>query len=63
MNNQLHAETLPDNTHKRQTSMPPVAFNSTIPASQWPLTHTLDRVTTGIGRQYALLYNEDVIVK
>jgi len=51
------------NTHKRQTTMPPAAFNSTIPASQWPQTHNLDRVTTGIGRQYALPYNEDVKVK
>jgi len=51
------------NTRKRQTSMPPAAFNSTIPASQWPQIHTLEHVTTGIGRQYALTCNEDVKVK
>jgi len=50
-------------THKRQTSMPSAALNSTIPASKWPQTHTLDRVITGIGRQYALPNNEDVKVK
>jgi len=43
--------------------MPSAALNSTIPASKWPQTHTLDRVITGIGRQYALPNNEDVKVK
>jgi hypothetical protein len=63
MNDQLDAERLPDNTHKRQISMPPGAFNSTIPGSKWPQTHSLDRATTGIGRQYALPNDEDVEVK
>jgi hypothetical protein len=38
------------NTHKRQTSIPPVSFESTIPAvkqcTEW---HALDRAATGIG--------------
>jgi hypothetical protein len=38
------------NTHNRETSMPPVGFELTIPASEWPQTDTLDRVATGIGR-------------
>jgi len=29
--------------------MTPVGFEPTIPASEWPKTHTLDRVATGIG--------------
>jgi hypothetical protein len=31
------------NTHKRQTSMPPVGFELTIPTSARPQTHALDR--------------------
>jgi hypothetical protein len=37
------------NTHKRQTSMPPVGFEPAIPASERPQTHILDRAATGIG--------------
>jgi hypothetical protein len=37
------------NTHKRQTSMPPVRFEPTIPVSKRPKTHALDRTATGIG--------------
>jgi hypothetical protein len=37
------------NTHKRQTSMPPVGFEPTIPASDRPQNHALDRTATGIG--------------
>ena len=36
------------NTHKRQTSMPPAGFQLTIPASERPQTHALDRTATGI---------------
>jgi hypothetical protein len=36
------------NTHKRQTSMPPVGFEPTILASERPKTHALDRTATGI---------------
>jgi len=37
------------NTYKRQTSMLPVGFEPTIPASERPQTHDLDRTNTGIG--------------
>ena len=37
------------NTHYRQTSVPPVGFEPTIPASERPHTHALDRAATGIG--------------
>jgi hypothetical protein len=40
------------NTHKRQTSMPPVGFEPTIPASERPQTHILDREVTGIGKKF-----------
>jgi hypothetical protein len=36
------------NTHKRQTSMPPVGFEPTITASERPQTDVLDRTATGI---------------
>jgi hypothetical protein len=36
------------NTHKRQTSMPPVGFEPTILVNKQPQTHTLDRTATGI---------------
>jgi hypothetical protein len=40
-------------THNRQTSMPLVGFKPTIPASEQPQTHALDRAATGIGpRRY-----------
>ena len=37
------------NTFKKQTSMPPAGFELTIPASERPKTHALDRAATGIG--------------
>ena len=40
----------PNTTNTTQTSMPPVGFEPTIPASEWPQTHALDRAATGIGR-------------
>jgi hypothetical protein len=41
---------LPDNTqHSQQTSMSPVGFEPTIPASERPPTHALDRAAVGIG--------------
>jgi hypothetical protein len=41
---------LPDNTqHSRQTSMPPVGFETAIPAGQRPQTHALGRAATGTG--------------
>jgi hypothetical protein len=36
------------NTRKRQTSMSSAGFESTIPASERPQTHALDRAATGI---------------
>jgi hypothetical protein len=39
------------NTHKRQTSMPPLGFELTILVSERPQTHALDRAATGIGPQ------------
>jgi hypothetical protein len=40
------------NTYKRQTSMLPAGFEPTIPVSERPQTHVLDRVATGIGLIY-----------
>jgi hypothetical protein len=37
------------NTHNRQTSMPLVRFEPTIPASERPQTDALDRAATAIG--------------
>jgi hypothetical protein len=42
------------NTHKRQTSMPPVGFETTILVSERPQTHALDCTATGIGIQLLL---------
>ena len=38
-----------NNTHHRQTSMPPMGFEPTISASKRPQTYALDRAATGIG--------------
>jgi hypothetical protein len=43
----FHATVLTTNT--KQTSMPPVGFESTNPVSERPLTHDLDSAATGIG--------------
>ena len=37
------------NTHNRQTSMPPVGFEPTISAGERPQTYALDRAATGTG--------------
>jgi len=37
------------NIHKRETSMPPVGFESAIPASMRPHTHAFDRAATVVG--------------
>jgi hypothetical protein len=37
------------NINKRQTSMPPAGLEPTVPASEWPQTHTLDDGTTSTG--------------
>ena len=51
---------VPDNTHKRQKSMPPAAFEPSIPATQQPQTHVLDRAVTLIVqvRAFAQIYLE-----
>jgi hypothetical protein len=36
------------NTHKTQKCMPPARFEPTIPATEQPQTHALDRAATGI---------------
>jgi hypothetical protein len=36
-------------TRRRQTSMPPAGFEPTVPVSERPPTHALDRKATGIG--------------
>jgi hypothetical protein len=38
---------LPDNTHNRQTSVPPVRFEPTISSGERPQTYALDRAATG----------------
>ena len=38
-----------DNTHKRQTSMPSVEFEPTIPAGERLQTYALDSAATGTG--------------
>jgi hypothetical protein len=38
------------NIHKRQTSVPEAEFEPTIPGSERPQTHALDRAATGFGR-------------
>jgi hypothetical protein len=40
------------NTHDRQTSMPPAVLEPTIPGSERPQTHALDRAATGVGECY-----------
>jgi hypothetical protein len=42
------------NTDKRQTSLPPVGFEPTIPANEWPQTYFLNHVATGIGKMATL---------
>ena len=43
------------NTHNRQTSMPPVGFEPTISAGERPQTYDLDRAATGTGQMIILL--------
>jgi hypothetical protein len=51
------------NTHKRQTSMPPVRFEPTILVSERPKTHVLDRTATGIDSSKSLpIHNLSVIL-
>jgi hypothetical protein len=45
------------NTHKRETSMPSVGFQPTIPGSERPQTHALDRAANGTGFIIILRFN------
>jgi hypothetical protein len=45
------------NTHKRQTSMPPAAFEPATAASERPQTHALHRAATGIGLEKSYWFN------
>ena len=49
------------NTHKRQTSMPPVGFEPTIPASEKPHSDALDRAATGTAISYLISNNKQLI--
>jgi hypothetical protein len=49
------------NNHKRQTSMPPVSFEPTIPASERSQTHALDRAATRIGPMH--MYTSIIFTK
>jgi hypothetical protein len=40
-----------NNTHKRQTSVPPAGFEPTFSASERLQTYSLDRAATGIGHE------------
>jgi len=42
------------NTHKRQTSIPPVVFEPTVPATERLQTHTQDHAATGICSSYMI---------
>jgi hypothetical protein len=46
--------------NKRKTSMPPVGFEPTIPASARPQTYALDRAATGIGKNENVKENNTV---
>ena len=43
------------NNRKRQTSMPPVCLEPTIPASQRPQTHNIDSAATGTGSSFKMV--------
>jgi hypothetical protein len=47
----IHLYLTTQTLYKRQTSLPPVGFESTIPASARPQTYALDRAATGIGKK------------
>jgi hypothetical protein len=43
------------NSHNRQTCMPPAGFEPTMPSAERPQTCALDRAATGIGRERTFL--------
>jgi hypothetical protein len=42
--------------------MAPAGFQPTIPASEWPQTHCLDRVATGIGKFLSTPSNVKLVI-
>ena len=44
-----------DNTHKRQTSMPPTEFKPPVPTRGQPQSHALDHAATGIGPNFIVV--------
>ena len=42
------------NSSKRQTSMPPMGFELTIPTNERPQTYALDRAATGVNMYYCM---------
>jgi len=46
------------NTHKRQTSLPPVRFEPTISASELPQSYILDCAATGTGIHFTSLFTK-----
>ena len=51
------------NTHNRRASMSPAGFEPTIPTSEGPQTHALERAATGIGISLYAASNVQVTVK
>jgi hypothetical protein len=52
-----------NNTHNRQTSMPPAGFETSISASQRPQTHALDHAVTGTGKRNLSLVHKNRLLK
>jgi hypothetical protein len=51
------------NIHNRQTSMPPVGFESTIPAGERPQSYALDHTATGIDHGQTLTFYNSVTIR
>jgi hypothetical protein len=50
-------------THKRQTSMSPPGFETTVPGSEGPQTQALDRAATGISQKCYSVVKYSVFLK
>ena len=50
------------NTHKKQTSMPPVGFEPAIAPSERPQTYAVDRAATGIGIRKCITFKRSTKV-
>ena len=44
------------NTHNRQAYKPPVGFEPTITAGEWPKIYALDRAATGTGFDWMVVF-------